>query len=119
MSRQRKSPTRQHLEATERLANLKSIDAALDLGTGLTVAALQAAITASDAKLDAYNQTIALADAQSNEYEDSVRDAQETAVRMLAAVGAKYGFDSNEYEQAGGTRRSDRKRPVKKPQNTP
>lgn len=30
---------------------------------------------------------------------------------MLAAVAAKYGLDSNEYEKAGGTRRSDRKRP--------
>jgi len=33
---------------------------------------------------------------------------------MLAATGALYGPDSNEYEAVGGTRKSDRKRPVRK-----
>jgi hypothetical protein len=34
---------------------------------------------------------------------------------MLAGVGSKYGKDSSEYEQAGGTRTSERKPPVRKP----
>ena len=34
--------------------------------------------------------------------------------KMLAAVGVKYGKDSDEYEQAGGTRTSERAKPTKK-----
>ena len=34
--------------------------------------------------------------------------------RILLAVAVKYGRDSNEYEMAGGVRKSERKRPVRK-----
>ena len=34
--------------------------------------------------------------------------------RMLSAMGDKYGKDSSEYEVAGGTRKSERKKPTKK-----
>ena len=33
---------------------------------------------------------------------------------ILSGIRSKFGVDSNEYEQAGGTRQSERKRPVKK-----
>ncbi|MHC5599596.1 MAG: hypothetical protein ACYTXC_27285 [Nostoc sp.] len=33
---------------------------------------------------------------------------------MLLSVAAKYGKNSDEYKMAGGVRRSDRKRPVRK-----
>jgi hypothetical protein len=39
------------------------------------------------------------------------------SVNMLAGVKIKHGADSAEYEMAGGTRASDRKRPVRKPKN--
>lgn len=35
--------------------------------------------------------------------------------RTLGAIGSKYGDDSSEYELAGGMRRSERKKPVRKP----
>lgn len=34
--------------------------------------------------------------------------------RMLAGVAARYGKDSSQYEQAGGVRKSERKRPTRK-----
>ena len=34
--------------------------------------------------------------------------------QMLSGVKVKYGRDSNEYEMAGGTRLSERKKPKKK-----
>jgi hypothetical protein len=37
---------------------------------------------------------------------------------MLAAVGVKYGKDSNEYEEAGGTRKSERAAPTPAPAPT-
>lgn len=45
-----------------------------------------------------------------NAAEAGLRDLTE---RMLAAVSAKFGRASNEYEQAGGKRKSDRKRAVR------
>jgi hypothetical protein len=44
--------------------------------------------------------------------EASLRDLSE---RMLAGVAAVYGKDSDQYEKAGGVRKSERKRPVHKP----
>jgi hypothetical protein len=40
-------------------------------------------------------------------FEKELADFSDT---MLKAVGVKYGFDSIEYEKAGGTRKSDKKR---------
>ena len=34
----------------------------------------------------------------------------DTSERMLAGVAAKYGRDSTEYEMAGGTKKSERRR---------
>jgi hypothetical protein len=38
--------------------------------------------------------------------------------RMLIAVAAKYGKYSDEYEKAGGKRKSERKRPTREPAPT-
>ena len=46
------------------------------------------------------------------------KDLIEYGTRMLSGVGSKYGFDSEQYGQAGGTPRSERKRPVRKPKST-
>ncbi|MBD1873732.1 hypothetical protein H6F75_09580 [Nodosilinea sp. FACHB-131] len=35
--------------------------------------------------------------------------------RILLSVATRYGKDSDEYEMAGGVRKSDRKRPIRKP----
>lgn len=50
-----------------------------------------------------------------NEIEADELNLRITSTRMLSAVEAQYGPDSSEYEQAGGKRRSERKRPTKKP----
>ncbi len=119
MPRQRKSATKTLTDADERLANLKSIDPALNLGTGLTNAIYEAAIADANSKLEIYNQTLALADAQLNDFTATEKIVQDLSVRMLSGVGVKYGYDSTEYEQAGGTRKSERARPTRAPKNTP
>ena len=43
--------------------------------------------------------------------EKALRDLNE---RCLSGVAAKYRKDSSEYEKAGGMRKSERKRPVRK-----
>ena len=49
------------------------------------------------------------------EKEKTMKDICE---RMLEGVGSKFGHDSNEYEMAGGKRKSERKRPIRKPKKT-
>lgn len=100
--------------AQQRLNALSTIDPALDLGNGLTLAAYRAEVTSMQAKQDAYNALLPQADQAQNELlaaEKAIRDLSE---RMLAGVASKYGKDSSEYEMAGGTRKSERKRPTRK-----
>lgn len=94
-------------EALLRAANLKAIDPDLDLGNGLTIAAYESEIAATQAQLDAYNAKLAQADAEGNAFRDMEKNLRALNARMLAAVGVKYGKDSSEYEMAGGTRSSE------------
>ena len=101
--------------AQTRLAALTSISDPLDLGNGKTSAAYAAKIkTANDAN-DVYNTQLSVLDGMLDDAEaaDKLLDAE--SVVMLAAVAVKFGKDSAEYEKAGGTRTSERKRPVRKP----
>jgi hypothetical protein len=113
MARQKKvSPIVE--KAQQRLSALVSIDPALDLGNGLTASAYQAEVTNAQAKLDAYNTLLSQVDEAYNAFllaEKALRDLSE---RMLAGVASKYGKDSSQYEMAGGVRKSERKRPVRK-----
>jgi hypothetical protein len=49
-----------------------------------------------------------------NELDEAEAHINDKSKRMLGATGAQYGPNSSEYEQVGGTRSSDRKRPTKK-----
>ena len=101
-------------DAQERATNLKAIDPALDLGSGLTVAAFEGEIAATQTALEAYNTLLAQADAALNELNDREKKLGTLSGRMLAGVGVMFGKDSSEYEMAGGTRTSEIKRKGKK-----
>ena len=104
--------------AQKRLAGLESISLTLNLGNGLTVPNYSAAVTSTIAKLDSYNLLLSTADAALNDVKAQEKILRELSERMLEAVGAVYGHDSNEYEKAGGVRKSERKRPVRKPKTS-
>jgi uncharacterized protein YciW len=104
--------------AHQRAANLQSISPTLDLGNGLTLANYTDKITSAQAALDAYNIQLAQADGLGNDFKAEEKEMRTLSTRMLAAVGVKYGKDSNEYEMAGGTRTSEIER-KKKPENPP
>jgi hypothetical protein len=91
------------VKARQRFTGLRSITPAPDFGGNLNAAGGQAVITDCADELDSYNQNNAALDEQQD-----VVDAKEEATgdwskRVLAAVGAKYGTDSSEYEMVGGT----------------
>lgn len=99
------------LDGAELRANsLEALDPNLDLGSNLTLAKYKQAIADGRAKLNTYNQTLTLADQQGNDVTAAEKVVRDLSSRMLAGIGATRGTDSNEYEMAGGTRRSDRKR---------
>lgn len=114
MARKRRG-SRVIARALSRISGMEAIDPALDLGNGLTVANFQTVIDAGATALDAYNQRLADTDSGLNNVQLSEKKIRDLSERMLEGVATKFGHDSNEYEMAGGTRKSERKKPVRKP----
>lgn len=110
--RKRSSPAVDHAET--RAAALESIDPALDLGSGLTLAAYKASITTTNTQLAAYNTRLSELDGVLNALKAAERDLGELSSRMLAGVAVKFGKNSSEYEKAGGKRTDERKSPVRR-----
>lgn len=100
--------------AIKRMASLKSIDPTLDLGNGLTVEAYQQSIDQVSNVMEAYNTQLSLADSLSSSLKEKERVLRSLTERMLTGVAAKFGKDSEQYQKAGGTRKSDRKKPKRK-----
>ena len=105
--------------ALKRLAGIESISPTLDLGNGLTVPNYNAAVERAAGRLDSYNTLLSSCDAALNDVKAEEKSLRELSERMREAVGSVYGHNSNEYEKAGGVRKSVRKRPVRKPKKTP
>ena len=111
----RKKRTSTTLDAAHhRMAGLSSITPAADFGSELTLASYSGKINDFGTKLDRYNQMVAAVDELQNQIDVDEAALHEMNGRMLAAAAAHYGPDSNQYEQAGGTRRRDRKPRAKK-----
>lgn len=96
--------------ARQRLAGIKSITPAANLGASLQIADYEQEINDFNAKVDSYNQMLSTLDDLQNEIDEEEKNLRVKNTRMLSAVEALYGPDSSQYEQAGGTRRSDRKK---------
>ena len=94
-------------KARLRAVLLTSISKTLVLTEALTLADYKTHIAAVEGKLAAYNMKLAELDGMLNDLQAAEQALNEHSKRMLAAVGAIYGRDSNEYEQAGGTRQSE------------
>ena len=97
-----------------RLSGLKSINPKPNFGPNLDVDQYEQEVNDLTASLDRYNDTLSLLDRLQNELDESEMALKDKNKRMLSAVGATYGPNSNEYEAVGGTRESDRKRPSRK-----
>lgn len=111
--RKRTSPV---LEAArQRLAGLNSINPPPDFGPSLKLSDFAAQINDFTSQLDHYNQMGSTMDELKNHLDDKEELLRESSRRFLSATEAHYGPDSSQYQQAGGTRESDRKRSVRKP----
>ena len=114
MSRRKKQSSVVLEKAQTRLASLKSIDGALDLGNGLTIEMFNQLVETGRQKLETYNTALSTVDQAYTAVAESEKVLAEWTERMLLGVAGKYGKNSDEYKMAGGTRRVERKRPKRR-----
>jgi len=114
MARLKKSIPKDVQNAQKRCDGMNSIENKLDLGSGVSATALEAAIKKVTDGISAYNTLLSQLDQMDNEIESDVKVMNELSSRALKGVEFKFGKNSNEYEMAGGTRTSDRKKPTRK-----
>jgi len=93
-----------------RIAGLRSIDENLELGGGIGVASLQRTHKALTEALARYNKLLSDTDGALNDVVALEAEARDLIERSLAGVAARFGKDSSEYEKAGGTRKSERRK---------
>jgi hypothetical protein len=103
--RKRNSPVLE--KAHMRAVSLTTIDPQLTLNSELTLTAYKEQISTVQTMLNAYNVRLGDLDGMLNDIEAEEEKLKVMTARMLAAVGAIYGKNSNEYEQAGGKRSSE------------
>ncbi len=100
--------------AIKRMASVKAIDPTLDLGNGLTVESYQQSIDQVSKAMEAYNTQLSLADSLRSSIKEKEKLLRAFSERMLTGVAAKFGKDSEQYQKAGGTKKSERRRPKRK-----
>ena len=103
--------------ARQRLAGIKAITPPPNFGSSLQVTEYEQEINDFSAMLDRYNQMLSTLDDLQNELVATETELRTKNARMLSATKAQFGPDSSQYELAGGTRRSERKRGSKKTPN--
>ena len=116
----RKPKTDREMQAGKiRLAKVKSVEPDFKANDDVSVAKLEAALSEAQSVLDDYNQTLASLDGKNNQYNLQIKKINNLSELLLDAVGLKYGKDSDQYEMAGGTRKSERRKPKPKMPLTP
>lgn len=105
-------------EVQKRIAGMKSIDPKLDLGNGVSVDTMEAAVETVVAGIEDYNTTLSSLDGKGNTIDANIKTAVELSTRALKGGEFKYGKNSDEYEKFGGTRSSERKKPDRKDKKT-
>lgn len=95
---------------------LKAVDPTgkLDLDNGHTIVSYQEQMELVDTNLENYNKARKELDALKNTLDASKKALAKKSSAMLTGVGQKFTKNSNEYEQAGGVRERDRRKPVQK-----
>ncbi|MCX6149093.1 MAG: hypothetical protein NTX22_01065 [Ignavibacteriales bacterium] len=112
-------------QAKVRLAGMKKIDTdrskVTDYGSEekkLTVTDYEAQIAACEGLNEDYNQVLQQADALGSKLDEAENKLAEMSTSVLSSGKGKFGGDSLEYEQLGGKRISDRKKPERKAKET-
>ncbi|WP_199322506.1 MULTISPECIES: hypothetical protein [Calothrix] len=105
--------------AEKRLASIESINSSLDVGEGLTVEGYNDKIETLRQSLKVYNRALSTIDNLLTQILENEQDLAEYFEKFLRGIAYKFGNNSHEYQMAGGTRKSDRKRPGRQSPVTP
>lgn len=95
----------------QRAKNVASFDAKFDGGGGVNVHSMNQQNARLEAAVAELNGLLPLAIAVQAKIKDEERKTADLGERLLSAVGVRFGKDSQEYAQAGGIRKRDRRRP--------
>ncbi|NJL35492.1 MAG: hypothetical protein HC840_25885 [Leptolyngbyaceae cyanobacterium RM2_2_4] len=107
---QRKRNSSAVTKAERRVEGLETISPTLDFANGFSLASYNEMLQDVKEKLAAHNQARSLVDKTQNDLLEAERALNDYSEHMLLNVASRYGKNSNEYEMAGGTRKSDRRR---------
>jgi hypothetical protein len=99
----------------QKIAGMKAIDQNFDAGNDVSLTTAEAMDAEAEAALEDYNSALATVDDKYNFLVAKDRQIRAFNGKVLPAAKLKYGSDSSEYEQLGGVRDSERKKPVRKP----
>lgn len=109
-------------QSKTRLSAMEQIDTELSrtvdyggAGRPLTKAEFVNQIAECETKVKEYNQFLEQADAKSNAVLEAEDVLEEMYSQVLKGAVSEFGADANEIEKLGGTRSSERKPPVRKP----
>jgi len=96
--------------AQNRNQGIGQIEPEFDFGNGLNYEAHITRINKVNNGIQSYNGLLTSADAVASQIDIDEKELSEFNSRLLNIIGSKYGYDSIEYEKAGGVRTSDIKR---------
>jgi len=105
-------------KANNRLSGIKQFETTVNYGPGLTEVDYTGKIGQVNTLTHQYNSLLLEADGVSTQLNLAEKDLANLSSRFLNAVGAKYGYDSVEYEKAGGVRTSEIKHSPRKANGT-
>jgi hypothetical protein len=105
------------LNEAEQIARVWADNPTFSLGD-LTFAQFQAMITALRAQRNTTENLRTQLTAAVNDLNEKASAVRTVSTRARGGFRAVFGADSTQYEQAGGTRSSERKRPTRKPKPT-
>ncbi|BAT55947.1 hypothetical protein NOS3756_49440 [Nostoc sp. NIES-3756] len=100
------SPTLEKAEI--RAARLKAIDPNIDFGDARNLQNMTQLIEQLRARIDAYNTALTVINSSKTDIKRLEKMLADLSEKMLIGVAFKYGKDSQEYEMAGGVRKSER-----------
>jgi hypothetical protein len=90
--------------AQQRALSLEVIDPNIDLGRDMSLEQYRQQIQDMQDTLSRYNQGLSNADQLQKQVQQKERDLHDMNSRMLAAVAARFGRYSQEYQVAGGNK---------------
>jgi hypothetical protein len=114
MALRQKSRSRLINIAQSRAVALAAINPPVNLGETLSLTAFETRIADAREQLNRYNSIMASAEEARVVFEAAEKALGHYNARMLAAVAAVYGKESEYYATAGGTLLRNRKRPYRK-----